>query len=91
VINKRLYSKKLKRPALRYELAIALRSDNIVWLSGPHLPGLTNDLQIFCSALKHVLDEGGKCEADQIYVGEAPAFIKCPGMVGVHDDELGKN
>jgi len=25
-----------------------------------------------------------------IYRGEAPAFIKCPGMVGVHDKERGK-
>jgi len=90
MINKNLFTKKLNGPGLRYELAVSLKTNNIVWLSGPHLPGMKNDLQIFRCGLKHMLDEGERCEADMIYRGEAPAFIKCPGMVGVHDKERGK-
>lgn len=90
IINKNLYSFKFKGPGLRYELAVSLLNDDIVWLSGPHLPGMKNDLQIFRSGLLHMLEPGERCEADKIYLGDAPKFIKCPGMVGIHDDDRGK-
>ena len=47
VLNKALFSNKINGPALRYEVATSLLLNHIVWFSGPHLPGETNDLQIF--------------------------------------------
>ena len=34
---------------------MALYSSNIVWTSGPHLPGKKNDITIYREALKHAL------------------------------------
>jgi len=47
MINKALYSFKFRGPALRYEVAISLLSNDIVWINGPFLPGDWNDLEIF--------------------------------------------
>ena len=44
VLNKALYSKKINGPALRYKVATSLLSNHIVWLSGLHLLGETNNL-----------------------------------------------
>ncbi len=43
----------------------------------PYPPGDWNDLEIFRAGLKHQLDEGERVEADDIYVGEAPTYVKC--------------
>ena len=57
-------------------LASCIRSDEIVWISGPHLPGVKNDLMIFRESLMHMLDPGERVEADAIYAAEAPQFVK---------------
>jgi hypothetical protein len=44
----------------------------------PYAPGDWNDLEIFRVGLKLQLDEGERVEADDICVGEAPEFVKCP-------------
>ena len=68
--DKDFYSHKHKRSALRYEIAIALKESQIVWISGPHRGG-KSDLQIFNE--EHGLGEkichGKKAIADGTYKG----------------------
>ena len=54
---------------------MCLRTSDIVWISGPHFPGLHNDLQIFQMGLIHILDDGERMEADLGYRGEHPMYI----------------
>lgn len=79
--DKRLYSHKFKGPGLRYEIAVSLLNQDIVWVSGPYLPGVMNDLQIFRDGLIDMLEPGERVEADNGYFGECPEFCKCPGAV----------
>ena len=74
--DNRFYSQKFKKSGLRYKVASCIRSDEIVWISGPHLPGVKNDLMIFRESLMHMLDPGERVEADAIYAAEAPQFVK---------------
>lgn len=77
----RYYSYKHKRAGLRYEVALALRSENIVWIAGPYLPGRLNDISIFRlpGGLKEHLTQGERVEADDGYMGDCPQYIRCPG------------
>ena len=63
-INKALYSFKFRGPALRYEVAISLLSNDIVWINGPFCPGDWNDLEIFRLNLRDQLEPGERIEAD---------------------------
>ena len=72
---------KFKGPGLRYEVAICLRTSDIVWSYGPHLPGLYNDLQIFRMNMIHELELGERAEADDGYIGECPENCKCPNGI----------
>lgn len=85
--DKRYYSHKFKGPALRYEVAIAIRSSNIVWIAGPYLPGECNDLQIFRKGLIKKLGKSERVEADDGYIGEAPKKVKCPGSYVSRNDQ----
>ena len=55
----------------------------IVWISGPHRPGTggKNDLSIFQSGLKHLLDYGEQIEADDGYQAECPSTTKMPSDI----------
>ena len=65
------FSNKFNHAALRYEIAVALYSSNIVWASGPHLPGMKNDLSIYRESLKHILIANNEMGfADAGYRGE---------------------
>jgi hypothetical protein len=65
--NKALMAVKFNGSGLRYEVASALRSSDIVNISGPYLPGEMNGLSIFRAELKWMLDEGEQVvEADDI-------------------------
>jgi hypothetical protein len=75
--NKCFMAVKYNRPGLRYQVCSALRSSDIVHISGPFLPGDMNDLTIFRQELKWMLDDGERVEADDIYASEAPQFVKC--------------
>lgn len=87
--DKRFYTYKTRQSGLRYEVAISIRSDDIVWISGPHLPGVYNDLQIFRMGLMHELDEGERVEADLGYEAEAPRYVKVPGnLAGVNQKKM---
>ena len=44
---------------------MCLKTSDIVWASGPHFPGLYNDLQIFCEALIHMITDGEHVKADK--------------------------
>ena len=69
--NKQFFSVKFNHAALRYEIAVALYSSNIVWANGPHLPGVKNDLIIYRESLKHVLIANNEMAfADSGYRGE---------------------
>ena len=87
-INKKLYSYKIKKPALRYEVAISLWEDRIVWVNGPYLPGEFNDLQIFRHSLIHMLEPNERVIADKIYRAEAPEKVICDGMIGDYDLDI---
>ena len=78
IVNKALYSHKFHGPALRYEVAVSLLSNDIVWINGPFCPGDWNDIEIFRLQLINQLEYGERVEADNGYVGEAPKFVVCP-------------
>jgi len=46
------YSHKFHGPAVRYEIAVTVRSAQIVWISGPWPAGSHSDIKIFRSNLK---------------------------------------
>jgi len=69
--DKELFSFKLNGAGLRYEYGIDLFYSNVLWVSGPHKPGIYNDNQIFAHfGLKDKLIAcGKKALADKIYNG----------------------
>ena len=52
------------------------------------LPGDWNDLQIFRHALKDRLNDGERLVADDIYISEAPQFLKCAGCMLTTEEQL---
>jgi len=67
------------KSGLRYELAIDIKTGNLVWINGPFPCGAFPDLLIFRQLLLYFLDEGERAEADDGYRGEAK--IKCPSTI----------
>ena len=63
------YNHKFKGPGLRYELALCIKTGDIVWFNGPFPCGVP-DLNIFSSGLKKLLGPGEKVIADRGYKGE---------------------
>jgi hypothetical protein len=87
--DKKFYTYKSKKSGLRYEVATSIRSDDIVWISGPHLPGVLNDIAIFRTGLKFMLEEGERIEADDGYVGECPRHVKVrKNHITVNDNQV---
>jgi hypothetical protein len=41
------YSYKLKKSGLWYKVALCIKTGDICWWAGPHLPGIWNDNMIF--------------------------------------------
>lgn len=76
---------------MRYEVGVCLRTSDIVWISGPHFPGLYNDLQIFRFDLIDILEPHERVEADDGYKGECPAKCKCPNGVNRFENRLRTN
>ena len=62
-----LFSHKLNRAGLRYEVAVSIFTGNIVWVNGPYRAGKFNDLQIFKHELKNLLNENELVIADSMY------------------------
>ena len=62
------YSYKFCRSGLRYEVALCIKTGDIVWVNGPYAPGEKNDLQIFRDCLMGHLNPNERVEADDGYV-----------------------
>ena len=67
-----------KKSGVRYEVALCIKTGDIVWLNGPFPCGQLNDISIFRQALMTELSANERVEADDGYVGESPQHIKCP-------------
>lgn len=57
-------SHKFNGPALRCEVAICIQTGSVVWIDGPFPAGKHDDLTIFQSCLKGMLDDDELVEAD---------------------------
>ena len=77
--------------ALRYEVATNIQTGDIVWTSGPWLPGVYNDIAVFKkSGLKEkLLKSKEKAEADDGYVGEENT-IRHPSYARSEEDFIAK-
>jgi hypothetical protein len=75
---KAFWSHKFRSSGLRYELAVCIKTGEIVWLHGPFPAGDRPDVNIFRHALKHYLGENERVEADDGYVGDDPKIVKTP-------------
>ena len=64
------YSHKFKGPGLRYEVALAISTGDIVHINGPFPCGNYPDITIFRKKLKTMLRHGEMVEADNGYRGE---------------------
>ena len=76
--GKRWYSHKYKKGGVRYEVALCILTGDIVWINGPYEAGKWPDISIFRDSLKSHLSPKERVEADDGYIGEAPALVKCP-------------
>ena len=64
------YSHKFKKAGLRYEVAVALRRSEIVWINGPFPCGRYPDITIYRNGLKNHLQNGERVMADKGYRGD---------------------
>lgn len=64
------YSHKFRGPGLRYEVALAISTGDIVHINGPFPCGNYPDITIFRSKLRGMLQDGEMVEADKGYRGE---------------------
>lgn len=77
--KKQFYSYKYNSAGLRYEVAVCIRTGDIVWINGPFNAGQYTDLMIFWFGLKQkLLFAGEKAQADGIYECEATCI--CPNQ-----------
>lgn len=79
-------SHKFEGPGVRYEVAINIRTGDIVWVMGPFPCGDWPDIVIFWFALKYMLEDGERVKADDGYVGEDPLTVKAASSA-VHDTD----
>jgi len=68
-VDKRWYSHKFKGAGLRYEIAVAIYSDHIVWVNGPFPCGDYSDLKIYKEKglAEKLIAAGERCVADGTY------------------------
>lgn len=84
----RYYSYKYKAAGLRYLVAVSICSSDIVYLAGPYLPGMYNDLMIFrMCGIKDELEQREKVEADDGYSGDHPGYCICPKGYATRTDQ----
>ena len=86
--NKWYYSYKFKAPGLLYLVALSICTSDIVFVAGPYLPGIYNDLSIFrqCGIMDK-MEQYEKVEADDGYMGECPRFRICPGWHSANEEQ----
>ena len=61
------FSHKFKGPGVRYEVALAISTGDIVHINGPFPCGNFPDLKIFRAKLKGMLEDGEMVEANRGY------------------------
>ena len=64
------YSHKFNHSGVRWEVAICLRTGEVVWIHGPFPCGRWPDILVFRHALISHMDVDEKAEADDGYIGE---------------------
>jgi hypothetical protein len=69
--DKKWYSHKLNGAGVRYEVAVCIKTGDIVWINGPYACGTYPDILIFQDRLVNMLDKNEKVEADRGYVGDS--------------------
>ena len=67
--NKKWYSHKFKRAGVSYEIAVCIKTGDIVWIHGPFVAS-TADISMFRFLLKGMLAAGEKVMADRGYDGD---------------------
>jgi hypothetical protein len=75
--NKRWYSHKFKGPGLRYEIALCIKTGDIVWAYGGVRCGEYNDLELARLCYTHMVDPHEKTIADSGYM-DATFFVNAP-------------
>jgi hypothetical protein len=63
---------------VRYEVAVCIKTGDIVWINGPFPCSDWPDIKIFRQALQYELAENERVEADDGYLGDDPRLIKVP-------------
>ena len=87
--NRKWFSHKFKKAGLRYEVAVCIKTGDIVWINGPFPCGRWPDLKIFRRALMNMLGLGEMVEADLGYRGE-PQFARTPRTYVSRSDRRAK-
>jgi hypothetical protein len=77
----KLWSYKIRKSGLRYEVCLCILTGDIVWINGPYEAGMWNDLTLFRNSLVSHLGTNERVEADDGYVGEHPKHVKCPAGI----------
>ena len=67
VLDPRWWSHKFNGPGIRYELAISIKTGEIVWIHGPFPAGEWPDIRIFRDSLIHFVDDREMILADGGY------------------------
>jgi len=76
------YSHKFNNPALTYELALSIYSNELVWMKGPVKPSVS-DLAIYKSGLKHHIPANKKIMCDGGYRDKKDPRLATPNS---HDE-----
>lgn len=87
--NSKWYSHKFKAAGLRYEVAVCIKTGDIVWIYGPFPCGRYPDIVIYRRRLKFMLNDREKVEADAGYRGEAN--VRTPNDYVSRSDFRAKN
>ena len=75
--SKKLFSHKLNGPGVKYEVAVCIKTQRIVWINGPFVAS-TADSTIFKEGLSLLLYDEEAVEADRGYGGDFK--LKTPSM-----------
>ena len=86
---KNWYSHKFNEPSVHYKICLCIQTGDIVWVNGPHKPGVMNDIQMFSSKIGSMLQPGEKVEADLGYRGDL-SKIRHAGVFVLYADRRAK-
>jgi hypothetical protein len=84
--GKRWWSHKFKKGGVRYEVGLCILTGDICRLNGSYKCGKWPDISIFRNSLVSHLAPNERIEADDGYIGEAPAKVKCPASFTIPEE-----